>query len=72
MSLNISEIAYAAGFSDPAYFARIFKKHKGVTPQEYRAQSEAQHKRVEDQPKTVFFDRIDFTHGQPRQGVGSL
>ncbi len=35
-SLNISEIAYAGGFADPAYFTRIFKQHKGFTPQEYR------------------------------------
>jgi AraC-like DNA-binding protein/mannose-6-phosphate isomerase-like protein (cupin superfamily) len=65
-SLNISEIAYAAGFSDPAYFARIFKQHKGLTPQEYRVQLDAYRAATESQPKTVFFDRLDFTHGQPR------
>ena len=37
-SLTISEIAYASGFADPAYFARVFKQHKGSTPQEYRSQ----------------------------------
>ena len=65
-SLNISEIAYAAGFADPAYFARIFKQHKGLPPQEYRAQLDAHRAEVELQPKTVFFDRLDFTHGQPK------
>jgi len=65
-SLNISEIAYAAGFADPAYFARIFKQHKGLPPQEYRAQIDAHRVEVELQPKTVFFDRLDFTHGQPK------
>ena len=65
-SLNISEIAYAGGFADPAYFARIFKQHKGLTPQEYRAQLDAHRAELESQPKTVFFDRLDFTHGQPK------
>lgn len=63
---NISEIAYSAGFADPAYFARIFKQHKGLTPQDYRAQLDAQRAAVDSQPKTVYFDRLDFTHGQPK------
>jgi AraC-like DNA-binding protein len=66
-SLNISEIAYAGGFADPAYFTRIFKQHKGFTPQEYRAQIDAHRAKADSQPKTVFFDRLDFTHGQPRK-----
>lgn len=68
-TLNISEIAYAGGFSDPAYFARIFKQHKGMTPQEYRTQLDAQRAEAESQPKTVFFDRLDFTHGQPKVAI---
>ena len=59
-SLNISEIAYAGGFADPAYFTRIFKQHKGFTPQEYRAQLDAHRAKADSQPKTVFFDRMDF------------
>lgn len=62
---TISEIAYASGFADPAYFARVFKQHKGTTPQEYRSQSEALRVQQEEQPKTVYFDRVDFTHGVP-------
>jgi len=69
-SLNISEIAYAGGFADPAYFARIFKQHKGMTPQEYRAQLDARRNEVDSKPKTVFFDHLDFTHGQPKQVGG--
>ncbi len=34
--MNLSEIAYAAGFSSPSYFHRIFKKYKQVSPSEYR------------------------------------
>jgi AraC-like DNA-binding protein len=65
-TLNISEIAYAGGFADPAYFARIFKQHKGMTPQEYRAQLDAHRAQLDVKPKTVFYDRLDFTHGQPK------
>jgi len=64
-SLTISEIAYASGFSDPAYFARVFKQHKGTTPQVYRDKLEASRQALEEQPKTVYHDRLDFTHGVP-------
>ena len=40
-SLYISEIAFASGFDDPAYFGRVFKRHNGVTPQEYRERLDA-------------------------------
>ncbi|MCY7350370.1 MAG: response regulator [Cytophagaceae bacterium] len=36
-SLNVSEIAYQVGFSDPAYFSRCFKKEFGKTPMDYLA-----------------------------------
>ncbi|MBK6977416.1 MAG: helix-turn-helix domain-containing protein [Cytophagaceae bacterium] len=32
---NVSEIAYALGFSDPAYFTRLFKKYFGESPSEF-------------------------------------
>ncbi|MBA4850047.1 helix-turn-helix domain-containing protein [Emticicia sp. BO119] len=32
---NISEVAYAIGFSDPAYFAKVFKKYFRQSPKEY-------------------------------------
>lgn len=34
-SKNISEVAYAVGFSDPAYFAKVFKKYFGQSPKEF-------------------------------------
>lgn len=64
-SLTISEIAYSSGFADPAYFARVFKQHKGVTPQEFRAQVEARRKQQDKRPKTVYHDHLDYTHGAP-------
>ncbi len=66
-TLTISEIAYAGGFADPAYFARVFKQHKGATPQEYRNQLEAHRRQQEAQPKTVYFDHLDYTHGVPHE-----
>jgi AraC-like DNA-binding protein len=33
---TITEISYMIGFSDNAYFQRLFKKHYGQTPQNYR------------------------------------
>ncbi len=34
---NVSEVAYACGFSDPKYFSKCFKASFGCTPSEYRA-----------------------------------
>lgn len=36
---NISEIAFAVGFSDPNYFTRLFTEEFGVTPTGFRAGS---------------------------------
>ncbi|MFK7972203.1 MAG: ATP-binding protein [Bacteroidia bacterium] len=33
--LNISEVAYSVGFSDPSYFGRAFKEAYGLTPTEF-------------------------------------
>ena len=66
-TLTVAEIAYASGFADPAYFARVFKQHKGVTPQEFRAQLEAARREQDKQPKTVYHDRVDYTHGTPKK-----
>lgn len=66
-ALTISEIAYASGFADPAYFARVFKQHKAMTPHEFRVQLDAQRSTREPQPKTVYSNRVDFTHGTPQR-----
>ena len=31
---NISEAAYASGFSDPFYFSKVYKKNRGISPSE--------------------------------------
>ncbi len=33
---TIKEIAYQLGYSDDAYFIRVFRKYYGVTPGEYK------------------------------------
>ncbi len=34
--MNISQVAYACGFNDPAWFSRVFKEEFGVPPSEMR------------------------------------
>lgn len=36
--LSVGEIASSVGISDPLYFSRLFKKHKGISPSKYAAQ----------------------------------
>lgn len=35
-TLSVTDIAHMSGFDDPYYFSRLFKKHTGVSPSEYR------------------------------------
>lgn len=35
--LSVSEIAQETGFNDSNYFSRVFRKHLGVTPREFRS-----------------------------------
>ncbi|NQZ32993.1 MAG: helix-turn-helix domain-containing protein [Oceanospirillaceae bacterium] len=37
--MSVSEIAYALGFNDPAYFNRFFKRLCGQTPKQFRTQA---------------------------------
>lgn len=36
VDLSVAEIAYRLNFSDNSYFTRFFKKHEGLTPDEFR------------------------------------
>jgi AraC family transcriptional activator of pobA len=35
-SVSVSEIAYALGFDDPAYFTRFFSQRAGMSPSAFR------------------------------------
>ena len=39
-SMNISEVSEATGYENLTYFERVFKKHTGMSPLEYRRQIE--------------------------------
>ncbi len=38
-STSVSEIAYALGFSDPAYFTRFFSQRAGMSPRTFQSRS---------------------------------
>ena len=40
MDKSVGEIAILCGFSDQLYYSRIFKKHFGISPREYRNKKE--------------------------------
>jgi AraC family transcriptional regulator, transcriptional activator of pobA len=42
-SMTISEVSYAIGFTDPAYFTRFFKRLAGMSPKEFRENAEGMH-----------------------------
>ena len=62
--LHISEIAFASGFDDAGYFARVFKKQCGESPQEFRARLDLRRSGKESQPKTIYYDRVDYSAGR--------
>lgn len=35
--MNVTEVALAVGFTDPSYFARVFREEVGVSPRAYQA-----------------------------------
>lgn len=39
-NMPVNEISYYCGYSDPNYFSRIFKKHYGVTPLQFKNKGE--------------------------------
>ena len=37
--LTISQVSYACGFDDPAYFCKVFKTHSGSSPSHFRSKA---------------------------------
>lgn len=40
-SMSVSQVSYALGFADPAYFTRFFKRRTGLSPKAFRARASA-------------------------------
>lgn len=53
-SLNISEVAFAVGFENPAYFSQVFKQFAFKTPQQYRRTVEHSVIELEGRPRTIY------------------
>jgi YesN/AraC family two-component response regulator len=45
--MAVGDLALSIGFDDPSYFSRVFRKHAGVSPSEYRQAVTA---KTEEQP----------------------
>lgn len=37
---SMADVSYATGFNDPLYFSRVFKKHFGISPSDYRRKND--------------------------------
>jgi two-component system response regulator YesN len=53
IDLKIKQIAYEAGFSDPNYFCRTFKKRTGSNPTDWRLAKFLKHKNSNEVQKTI-------------------
>jgi AraC family transcriptional activator of pobA len=63
-SMTTAEVAYALGFSDPAYFTRFFTRAESITPSEFRRSQHEQIRRADcqDVPDKNFFDLDQRAH----------
>ena len=43
--LSVKECCFAVGYNDPNYFSRIFRKHYGITPSEFREEQLSKQRR---------------------------
>lgn len=54
LSIPIKDVCDACGYDDPRYFAKVFKKHTGMTPSEFRnlySQGEFNHLEAEERER---------------------
>lgn len=47
-NLSLQETAASVGYPDVSYFIRIFKKHTGITPKQYKSETRSQGKSAND------------------------
>ncbi len=57
--LTVAEIAWACGFANAGYFTRVFRKHTGLTPIDYRRRGAQNRPKEESQPKTIYYEHLD-------------
>ena len=48
-SVTVREVAHRVGYRQPAQFAKAFRRHAGVAPSDYRANSNGHHPAFADQ-----------------------
>lgn len=61
--LSVKEIASACGYSDPNYFARVFRQETGRSPQQFREDLRHIACVVEKEPKVVYDNREEYGFG---------
>ena len=62
---RITPTTLTKAYHDAGYFARVFKQHCGESPLGFRARLDARRTEKEDRPKTIYYDREDYTAGKP-------
>jgi two-component system response regulator YesN len=50
-SLSSNDIAYQVGFNDPHYFSYVFKKNTGISPSEFRSQTQTESNEIKNGTK---------------------
>lgn len=68
--LSVAEVAWASGYDNPGYFIRIFKRFMGVTPGDFRKAEFENESSRRSLPKTVYFDRMEYSPGHAVRGAG--
>lgn len=61
-AVSISDIAYAVGFNDPSYFARLFRRYTGQSPSEYRKPAVSI-----QEDRAAQFAGLDLSYERPEQ-----
>ena len=47
-AVSIADVGYSVGFSDPSYFARVFRRFVGIAPSEYASADSEERARIDE------------------------